>query len=82
MSRYVQVLSEEALRFGVSAKSQKTGLAGPFKGFAAMFDQDSLEPGERVKMLKSLRGHLIARLASIQSEIEELESKNKKKGEN
>jgi DNA-binding PadR family transcriptional regulator len=81
MSRYVEVLSEEALRFGPSAKSKEIGSPELFKGFEAIFDQDSLDPKERINSLKSLRGHLIAKLALIQTEIEEQETKDKK-GEN
>jgi DNA-binding PadR family transcriptional regulator len=80
--RYMEVLSEEAQRLGLEPKAKDRGLMAHAKNFAERFAEDSAAPEDRAKMLKAMRAQMIAKLASIQKELEDLESKSKKKGEN
>jgi len=67
MVRYFQILDKAAS--GLRRKSPEEQV------FFRMFDEERVDPRERLKMLRSMREDLISKLAEVQTELEALDKK-------
>ncbi len=81
MIRYFEVLEKAAKDFPTESSNEVDSHEQMRRSFSEMFERDTYSPQERLKILKQHRDALVARLAAIHREIEELESKEGKEDE-
>ncbi len=81
MIRYFEVLERVAKEFPAEASKDVGSHEEMRRSFSEMFGRDTFSPQERLKLLKQHRDALVARLAAIHREIEELESKQGREDE-
>ena len=81
MIRYFEVLEKAAKEFPAETSKDAGTQEEMRRSFREMFERDTFSPQERLRILKQHRDALVARLAAIHREIEELENKQGKEDE-